>query len=343
MNNSNKYSLISIIDCEQLLKRGFADCSSFANEMYESLKWNINRLRKPYEWCDSLYYGPYRDNYILLKSDSKNEKEGWLSSKIMSSSEEIIYGKKEYKNRHTWQQFGIIPVVPYKYVSKVVKKTENEYYTLGSYPKERIVFKEEPRTIYGGVPGWIYAGSTFNEESFQKTEDKISLPSIVIEEDKLIIEDYSIFKTITSNGEEIRAIKYHNNWFKVAPVNWVKIDDCLVCTCALFESPIHMKNDYVQNDDIQSFDDTFLKWYIDNVFTRDLFKNVDYNLIKNQMIFSIGEDIDTKLREIERLKQIKANLILQQSEEHIIDIANRNITKLFEEDSKEQKVRPLHK
>ena len=129
---------------------------------------NINSLRKPYEWCDSLYYGPYRDNYILLKSDSKDEKGGWLSSKIMSSSE-TIDGKKEYKNRHTWQQFGIIPVVPYKYVSKVVKKTENECYTLGSYPKERIVFEEEPRTIYGGVPGWIYAGSTFTEKSFQKT------------------------------------------------------------------------------------------------------------------------------------------------------------------------------
>ena len=36
MNNSNKYSLISIIDGEQLLKRGFTVCSSFANEMYES-------------------------------------------------------------------------------------------------------------------------------------------------------------------------------------------------------------------------------------------------------------------------------------------------------------------
>lgn len=105
-----------------------------------------------------------------------------------------------------------------------------------------------------------------------------------------------------------------------------------------------MKNDHVQNDDIQSFDDTFLKWYIDNVFTRDLFKNVDYNLIKNKMIFSICEEIDTKLKEIERLKQMKANLILQQqSEEHIIDTAHRNITKLFEEDNKEQVITTLHK
>lgn len=62
------------------------------------------------------------------------------------------------------------------------------------------------------------------------------------------------------------------------------------------------------------------------------------------MISSIGEDIDTKLNEIERLKQIKSNLILQkQREEHFIDTAHRNIAKLFEEDSKEQKVGTLHR
>ena len=78
----------------------------------------------------------------------------------------------------------------------------------------------------------------------------------------------------------------------------------------------------------------------------DLLKNdgIDYDLIEKQVLFRIDEDIDTKLKEIERLKQMKANLILQQqSEEHIIDTAHRNITGLFEEDSKEQEVRRLHK
>ena len=67
-------------------------------------------------------------------------------------------------------------------------------------------------------------------------------------------------------------------------------------------------------------------------------------MLKKQMIFSIDEDIDTKLKEIEKLKQMKANLIIQQqSEEHIIDTAHKNITSLFEENTKEQVVRTLHK
>ncbi len=59
------------------------------------------------------------------------------------------------------------------------------------------------------------------------------------------------------------------------------------------------------------------------------------------MILSIDEEIDTKLKEIEKLKQMKDNLILQQqSEEHIIDTAHR---KLFEKDHKEQVITKLHK
>ena len=117
----------------------------------------------------------------------------------------------------------------------------------------------------------------------------------------------------------------------------------MVCEDGLFESPIHMKNEYVKNDNIESLDETFLKWYIDNIFTRDLFKYTDLSSIKKQISLAIDEDIDTKLKEIERLKQLKANLILQQQSEHIIDTAHRNITRLFEEDTKEQVFKALHK
>ena len=47
-----------------------------------------------------------------------------------------------------------------------------------------------------------------------------------------------------------------------------------------------------------------------------------------------------ELKEIERLKQMKANLILQQQ---IKGTAQRNILNFFEENSKEQTVKTLHK
>ena len=101
-----------------------------------------------------------------------------------------------------------------------------------------------------------------------------------------------------------------------------------------------MKNDYIQNDDIQSLNDTFVKWYIDNIFTKDLFKYTDISFMKEQISPAIDEDIDIKLKEIERLKQIKANLILQQQ---IKGTAQRNILNFFEESSKEQTVKTVHK
>lgn len=101
-----------------------------------------------------------------------------------------------------------------------------------------------------------------------------------------------------------------------------------------------MKNDYIQNDDIQSLNDTFVKWYIDNIFTKDLFKYTDISFMKEQISLAIDEDIDIKLKEIERLKQMKANLILQQQ---IKGTAQRNILNFFEENSKEQTVKTVHK
>lgn len=81
---------------------------------------------------------------------------------------------------------------------------------------------------------------------------------------------------------------------------------------------------------------TFVKWYIDNIFTKDLFKYTDISFMKEQISLAIDEDIDIKLKEIERLKQMKANLILQQQ---IKGTSQRNI----EENSKEQAVKTAHK
>ena len=138
----------------------------------------------------------------------------------------------------------------------------------------------------------------------------------------------------------IKAIKYNDKWFRIEPVVWELIGENLVCTKILFESPVHMKNDYIQNGDIQSLNDTFVKWYIDNIFTKDLFKYTDMSFMKEQISLAIDEDIDIKLKEIERLKQMKANLILQQQ---IKGTAQRNILNFFEENSKEQTVKTVHK
>lgn len=66
--------------------------------------------------------------------------------------------------------------------------------------------------------------------------------------------------------------------------------------------------------------------------------------MRENLPVGIDEDIETKLKEIERLKQIKANLILQQQgEEHIIDIARNNIMDILENQESDAKVRLLHK
>ena len=84
----------------------------------------------------------------------------------------------------------------------------------------------------------------------------------------------------------------------------------------------------------------------DNVFINDLFKYTytDLTFMRENLPIGIDEDIETKLKEIERLKQIKANLILQQQgEEHIIDIAHNNIMDILENEESDAKVRTLHK
>ena len=66
--------------------------------------------------------------------------------------------------------------------------------------------------------------------------------------------------------------------------------------------------------------------------------------MRENLPVGIDEDIEAKLKEIERLKQIKANLILQQQgEEHIIDIARNNIMDILENQVSDAKVRSLHK
>lgn len=359
MSKNNNCSPISVIDGAQIMINRYPEHTDFSYEMYK--KFRDTSFEKKY--YDSDKYKDIREvkeaasSFILVKSYYKNNNEledCCLGSRVMDD-----WDKKEfvndYRKRYVGKQHGIVPTIPYKYVSKIAKMYDgrfcigynyNDYYALGYYPREKINFGEtwcwvdledELHCIKGQKQEHLP-----RESELRITDEKYLFPTII--DDKLELETYNVYQAETSEGTKIKAIKYNGDWFRLGPVVWQKIGDDLVCTNIIFESPVHMKNDYVKNDDIQSFDDTFLKWYIDNIFTRDLFKNADYNLIKNQMISSIGEDIDAKLKEIERLKQIKSNLILQkQREEHFIDTAHRNIAKLFEEDSKEQEVRTLHK
>ena len=95
-----------------------------------------------------------------------------------------------------------------------------------------------------------------------------------------------------------------------------------------------MKNDYIQNDDIQSLDDTFVKWYIDNIFTKDLFKYTDISFMKEQISLAIDEDIEIKLKEIERLKEIRSNLTIRENKEKNNISAQENNINAPEEDLK---------
>lgn len=352
----NNYSPISVINCEQIMKLGYPNLTTFSLIMSRKLKDSPLEYEKYYQVKNSCRVNEDCENYILLKSDFEinDEEKVCLSAKNMDQYE-INAHRNHYKERYVGQQFGIVPTIPYNCVSNIVKKTGDHYYksgvssyeeyTLGYYPKKIIDFDfKYSNFILGNKYSDILApyGYTFNKDSFSITEDKFLLPSII--DDRLVIEDYSVYHAITSKGEEIRTIKYNNEWFSIEPIKWIKIGDNLVCEDVLFESPVHMKNDYVQNDNIKSLDDTFIMWYINNIFTRDLFKYTDLSFMKEQISLGINKEIDSKLKEIERLKRIKANLILQQqSEEHIIDTAQRNISNLFEEENNDETVRTVHK
>ena len=366
------YSPISVIDCEQMMINGNPGHTSFSFEMYKNFKDSYHE-KKYYDFDRywSRYCGRYQfedaiASYILLKSYYKNnnsdykdrclgsdelEEDCCLGSRVVNDWESR-QSAKDYRTRYVGKQFGIVPTIPYKYVSGIAKVYNNRYfhidncYALGYYPQQKIDFSKTWCCV-DLVDELHYIGENNQEHlpsksKFRITDEKFSFPTII--DDKLVLETYDVYQAKTEEGTQIKAVIYNDEYFRIEPVIWRKIGDDLVCTNVLFESPVHMKNDFVQNCDIQSLDDTFLKWYIDNVFAQDLFKYTDLSFMKEQMPLGIDEEIDSRLKEIERLKQLKANLILhQQSEEHFIDTAHRNIEGLFEDDGKEQSASKLHK
>lgn len=355
MNKSNNYSPISVIDSEQMIQTWYRRHTNFSYEMYKNFR-DSSYEKKYYDWekYDSRYQWENAiASYILLKSYYKNAnglEDCCLGSRVMEDWEMREHAK-DYRKRYIGKQYGIVPTIPYKYVSEIAKMyregldVDYNYYALGYYPKQKIDFSATWCRV-ALVDDSHYSNTELDrlpsKSEFNMTDENFSFPIII--DDKLELENYSVYKATTEKGIDIKAIKYNDEWLRIEPVVWEKIGDNLVCTNILFESPVHMKNDYVKNDDIQSLDDTFLKWYIDNVFIYDLFKNMDLSFMKWQIMLGIDGDIDSKLKEIERLKQIKANLILQQQEQrHFIDIAHKNITGPFEEDNKDETVRIFHR
>ena len=352
MSKNNNCSPISVIDSEQMIIIGYREHTALAYRMYKNLINSSYEYKyyagKKYNCCT---YQRQHDmaSYILLKSYYKNIKgleDCCLSSRVMDNYE-YEHGICDYRKRYIGKQYGIVPTIPYKYVYKTAKKISEKFgndncYALGYYPSKMIDFNEKQYWIdfVDEVP-YIKDNEKDilpKESDFIITDDTFSFPIII--DDKLELENYNVYKATTEKGIEIKAIKYNDKWFRIEPVVWELIGENLVCTKILFESPVHMKNDYIQNGDIQSLNDTFVKWYIDNIFTKDLFKYTDMSFMKEQISLAIDEDIDIKLKEIERLKQMKANLILQQQ---IKGTAQRNILNFFEENSKEQTVKTLHK
>lgn len=316
MNKKNiNYSLISVISSEQLILRNYINHTDFAKD-------------------NSVYQG---GTVFLIKSNLYNDINNSILYGLVCVKDYGL-GEEEYKYNIYDRKldcsfpFGIIPTIPYKLVSKIAKLNDKGLYELGHYPQ--VYFPHYYAEIYNFFNS--------NESEFLKPlKEKFSLPMKEYNKKQVKVKSFDVYKI---RNNEDKVVWNGQACYKIEPVEWIKYGDNLICSKVLFYSPIHMKNDYVQCDDIKSFDDTFLKWYIDNIFTSDLFKYTDLSYIKEQIPIVIDEDIDTKLKEIERLKKIKANLILQKpNEEHIIDTAHRNIYKLFEGDSKEQVVKTLHK
>lgn len=296
-------------------------------------------------------------NYMLLKSYCKNnngfkdyclrrgsrqlEEDCCLGSRVMNDVE-TEYQASDYRIRYAGKQYGIVPTIPYKYVFGIAKIYKDsffhldDYYALGYYPKQKIDFRKRWCCV-DLIDGLYYIGEKNQEHlplksEFHITDEKFSFPTII--DDKLVLEAYNVYQAKTKEGTEIKAIIYNDEYFRIEPVIWKKIGDDLVCTNILFETPVQMKNNYINNDNIQSLDDTFLKWYIDNIFIYDLFKYTytDLAFMRENLPVGIDEDIKLKLKEIEKLKQIKENLILkQQGEEHNFDIVHNNIIGTLED------------
>lgn len=315
---NNNYSPISVINSEQILLTKYINYTDLAKHRsvedffrYAHIAYLIKS--NPYSAIDS------SDLYCLLGLNHYDYHTNDYHTDLVSQKLNEIFG------------FGIIPTIPYKLVSKIAKLKDNGLYELGHYPQRFLWNDAKDCTSFLKIGNFV----TPNESEFVKPvlEEKFSFP--VIEDNKVVVKNFDVYKIKNKEEYEVKVI-FYPECYKIEPVEWIKFGNDLVCTKVLFNSPVHMKNDYVKNDDIQSFDDTFLKWYIDNIFTRDLFKYTDLSFMKEQIPLAIDEDIDIKLKEIERLKQMKANLILQQQ---IKGTAQRNI----EENSKEQAVKTVHK
>ncbi len=279
MNKENThYSPISVIDGVQIMINRYPEHTDFSYEMYK--KFRDTSFEKKYYDFDK--YRNIREleraasSFIFVKSYYKNNNEledCCLGSKAMDDWEKRDF-TNDYRIRYVGNQHGIVPTIPYKFVSKIAKMYREfryynykDYYALGYYPKEKIIFYE--KMIFGENWGWVDLEDESHyiknrklehlpkESELHITDEKFLFPTII--DDKLELETYNVYQAETLEGTKINVIKYNDKWFRLEPVVWKKIGNDLVCTNILFESPIHMKNDYVKSNDIQSFEDTFLK------------------------------------------------------------------------------------
>ena len=328
----NNYSPISVINSEQLIRSGYIRHTDFSKEMYKEII-DSSYEKKYYNYakydCTTYAYEQDIASYVLINSFNKNTnalEDTCLGSMVVEDFE-MQNGTQDYRTRQIGKQFGIVPTIPYKYVSKMAKMyrerpvvSYSDYFALGYYPSEKINFSKK----YCWVD--LVDDSHYVKDydldllpkrsEFNITNEKFLLPTII--EDKLELKFYNVYREKKKNGIEIKAIKYNDEWFRINPVIWRKIGEDLVCTNILFETPVHMNNNYVKNNDVQSFNDTFLKWYVDNVFTLDLFKYVDCTFMEEQMLLELNEDINSKINEVDRLKKIRENLIINQNQQELV-------------------------
>lgn len=288
MNNDNKkISPISIITPEQIIftksmiDHFYNTSTDFAKSKYLCKCGVVSKFR-------------YEIKEIWVKHDLKQKNEIWKNVGLCIENSSAI--SKHFKDGEIKQFKGIIPTIPCKHIIDYANKISDKFYEFGFFPNSKLdisFFKNQNLEI---------------ENVFKCTGEKFSFPRV--ENKKIVIKPYNVYEF---NG--IKAIKYEDGiWYKVEPVKWEKRGEYFISNKILFQLPLHIVE--LDNGSL-SFDDTFLKFYLDNFFAKELVQGTNYAFSSESVLLDLDDQIKSKTAEIERLQQIREYIIKNLNSEEL--------------------------
>ena len=201
---NNKYplsmkDLCSLENLKTLLDIGVTSLKIEGRMKSSSYVYTVVKL---YRLAIDSYYknnnNEYKDH--CLGSDELEE-DCCIGSRVVDERESRNF-VKDYRTRCVGKQFGIVPTIPYKYVSDIAKIYKNRYFTLdncyalGYYPQQKIDFSKTWCCI-DLVDELHYIGENNQEHlpiksNFRITDEKFSFPTII--DDKLVLETYDVYQ-----------------------------------------------------------------------------------------------------------------------------------------------------